>query len=127
MLLAHQGIDVDEAVLREQCRTSEIGTHARNLIACAHDYGFEAEIQYLTIGELRSLLDEDIYPIAYIDMFPTSPARYTHTVIVEDYEDDLFLIVDPNAEPREVSLSDFLESWQPYNQMVIIVRPIVGD
>jgi len=84
MLLAHHGIDVDEATLREQCRTGETGTHAKDLVACAHDYGFEAEIQYLTIAELRSLLDEGVYPIAYIDMFPTSSARYTHTVIVED-------------------------------------------
>jgi len=122
MLLAYHGIDVDEATLRDQCHTSETGTHAKDLIACAHDYGFEAEIQYLTIDELRPLLDEDIHPIAYIDMFPTSVARYTHTVIIEDYEDDQLLIVDPNAEPGEVSLSDFLESWQPYDHMAIIVR-----
>jgi len=55
-------------------------------------------------------------------MFPTSAARYTHTVIIENYEGSQLLIVDPNAEPREVSLSDFLESWQPYDQMAIIVR-----
>lgn len=122
MLLAHHRIDVDEETLREQCQTSEIGTRARNLIICARDYGFDAEIQYLTIDKLRSFIDEGIYPIAYIDMFPTSAARYTHTVIVEGYEDDRVLIVDPNAEPREVPLSDFLESWQPYDQMAIIIR-----
>ena len=123
MLLAHHEIDADEATLREQCHTSETGTRAGNLIACAHAYGFEAEIRYLTLEELYSLLDDDIYPIAYIDMFPTSAARYTHTVIIEDYEDDQLLIVDPNAEPREIRQADFIEHWQPYDQMAIIIRP----
>ena len=127
MLLARHGIDVGEAKLREQCRTGETGTLARNLVACAHDYGFEAEIQYLTIEELHSLLDEGVYPIAYIDMFPTSSARYTHTVIVEDYEDDQLLIVDPNAEPLEISLSDFLEIWRPYGQMAIVIQRKLED
>jgi len=122
MILAHQGIEVDEATLREHCRTGETGTHVRHLIACARDYGFEAEVKYLTIEEVRTLLNEDIYPTAYIDMFLTSTARYTHTVIIEDFEDDRLLIVDPNAEPHEVKLSDFLENWQPYGQMAIIVR-----
>lgn len=115
MLLAHYGIDVDEATLREQCHTGETGTRAGDLVACIRDYDFDAEIQHLTVEELRSLLDEGVYPIAYIDMCPTSPARYTHTVIIEDCEDDQLLIVDPNAEPRVVKLSDFLENWQPYD------------
>lgn len=122
MLLAHHGIEVDESTLREQCRTGVTGTRAGNLAACVQDYGFEAELRYLTVEELHALLDEGIYPIAYIDMLPTSSARYTHTVIIEGLAEDRLLIVDPNAEPREVSLTDFIESWQPYSQMAIVLR-----
>jgi len=44
------------------------------------------------------------------------------------YEDDhQLLIVDPNAEPLEISLSDFRESWQPYGQMAIVVQRKVEE
>ena len=122
MLLEHHGFVVSEAELRKRCQTSELGTLVENLLNCARAFGFEAEIEYLTVERLRELLDEAVYPITYINMFPTSHIPYTHTVIVESYEGDWVLVVDPLAEPKEIRLSDFLESWGFYDNMAVVLR-----
>jgi ABC-type bacteriocin/lantibiotic exporter with double-glycine peptidase domain len=122
MILEHHGIVVSEAELRKRCQTSELGTRVENLLICARALGFEAEIEYLTVERLRELLGEGVYPIAYINMFPTSQFPYTHTVIVESYEGDRLLIVDPLADPKEIRLSEFLEGWAFYDNMAVIPR-----
>jgi ABC-type bacteriocin/lantibiotic exporter with double-glycine peptidase domain len=52
----------------------------------------------------------------------TSHIPYTHTVIVESYEGDRLLVVDPLAEPKEIRLSEFLESWAFYDNMAVVLR-----
>jgi ABC-type bacteriocin/lantibiotic exporter with double-glycine peptidase domain len=122
MILEHHGSVVSEAELRKRCQTSELGTRVENLLSCARALGFEAEIEYLTVGRLIELLGEDLYPIAYINMFPTSHIPYTHTVIVESHEGDWLLVVDPLSEPKEIRLSELLEGWAFYDNMAIILR-----
>ena len=122
MILEHHGLVMGEAELRKRCQTSELGTRVENLLICARALGFEAKIEYLTVERLRELLGEGVYPIAYINMFPTSHIPYTHTVIVESYEGNWLLVVDPLAEPREIRLSEFLESWAFYDNMAVVLR-----
>ncbi len=122
ILLAHYGIEVSEGELREKCKTRELGTYARDILACAQEYGFSAKLEHLSVEYLKELLDQDIHPIVYINMFPTSHIPYSHTVIVESYEGDRLLIVDPNAEPTEIRLSDFLECWEIYDNMAIVIE-----
>lgn len=121
-ILEYHGFVVSEAELRKRCQTSELGTRLENLLNCARTLGFEAEIEYLTVERLKELLNEGVYPIAYINMFPTSHIPYTHTVIVESYEGNQLLVVDPLAEPREIRLSEFLESWAFYDNMAVVLQ-----
>jgi ABC-type bacteriocin/lantibiotic exporter with double-glycine peptidase domain len=123
MILEHYGLVVSEADLREQCQTSDLGTKVENLMNCARDIGFEAELEYLTVERLKELLNQSVYPIAYLNMFPTSHIPYTHTVIVESYEGDQLLVIDPLSEPREIRLSDFVEGWAMYDCMAVILQP----
>ena len=53
ILLAHYGIEVSEAELREKCKTGELGTYARNILACAQEYGFSATLEHLSIERLK--------------------------------------------------------------------------
>jgi predicted double-glycine peptidase len=76
ILLEYYGVKVTEAELREKCKTTELGTYAKDLMACACNFGFEASLEYLTVNQLKSLVDGGIYPIAYINMFPTSYIPY---------------------------------------------------
>ncbi len=121
MLLAHYGVEMDEAELRHRCKTHEFGTYARDVVACARDLGFTAVVEHLSLEQLRHLIDDGIFPIAYINMFPTSLVPYVHTVIVEGYEAGRLLLVDPNAGPWEVQESDFLEAWEIHGNMVIVL------
>jgi ABC-type bacteriocin/lantibiotic exporter with double-glycine peptidase domain len=122
ILLEYQGVKVSEAELREKCKTTELGTYAKDLMACARNFGFEASLEYLTVDQLKSLVDGGVYPIAYINMFPTSYIPYTHAVIIESLEGNQLLIVDPLDGPREIKLANFLEGWDVFGNMAIVIR-----
>jgi len=122
MLLAYHGIEMDDADLHHRCRTREFGTYARDVVACARELGFTATIEHLSLVQLRHLVDQGVFPIAYINMFPTSQIPYIHTVIVEDYEADRLLLVDPNTGPWEIRVADFLEAWEIHGNMALILR-----
>jgi len=122
ILLAYHGIEVDEATLRRKCKTREFGTYASDILACAHELGFAATIKHLSLEQLQLLIDYGTFPIVYINMFPTSQVPYVHTVIVEGYEADRLLLVDPNTGPREIRTADFLEAWEIHGNMALILR-----
>jgi len=122
ILLEYHGVRVTEAELREKCKMTELGTYAKDLMACACSFGFEASLEYLTVDQLKSLVDGGVYPIAYINMFPTSYIPYTHAVIIESLEGGQLLMIDPLDGPKEVKLSDFLEGWEVFGNMAIVIR-----
>ena len=122
ILLAHHGTNIDEATLRQKCKTREFGTYARDIVACAHEFGFTATIEHLTIEQLQLLIDQGVFPIVYINMFPTSQTPYVHTVIVENYDADHLLLIDPNTGPWEIRVADFLEAWQIHGNMALVLR-----
>ena len=114
--------EVDEATLRRKCRTQEFGTYAKDILACAREFGFAATIEHLSLGRLKLLIDQSVLPIVYINMFPTSQIPYVHTVIVESYEADLLLLVDPNTGARKIRVTDFLEAWEVHGNMALVLR-----
>ena len=122
MLLAHYGVEMDEADLRYRCKTREFGTYARDIVACARELGFTAMIEHLSLVQLRHLIDQGVFPIAYINMFPTSLVPYVHTVIVENYGPDCLLLVDPNTGLWEIRVADFLEAWEVHGNMALVLR-----
>ena len=122
ILLAHHGVEIDEATLRRKCKTQKFGTYARDVLACAREFGFTATIEHLSLGQLQLLVDQGVFPIVYINMFPTSQVPYVHTVIVEDCEVDWLLLVDPNTGPWEIRMADFLEAWEIHGNMALVLR-----
>lgn len=122
MLLAHHGVEVDEATLRRKCRTQEFGTYAKDILACAREFGFAATIEHLSLEQLQRLIDQGVFPIVYINMFPTSSTPYVHTAIVENYEADRLLLVDPNTGSWEIQVSDFLEAWEIHGNMALVLQ-----
>lgn len=122
MLLAYHGIEMDEAELCHRCKTRKFGTYANDVVACARELGFTATIEHLSLAHLQRLIDRRIFPIAYINMFPTSQIPYIHTVIVENYEADQLLLVDPNTGPWKIQVADFLQAWDIHGNMAIILQ-----
>jgi hypothetical protein len=80
MVLAANGIHVEERVLESQAHMEEGGTPIDELERLARRYGLAAEIQYTTLSDLRRLLAEDRLPIAYIDraIFDLTPRQRFH-------------------------------------------------
>lgn len=122
MLLAYHGIEVDEATLRQKCKTQEFGTYAKNVLACAREFGFTATIEHFSLEQLKPLIDRNVHPIVYVNMFPTSQVPYVHTVIVEECEAGWFLLIDPNTGPWEIQEADFLEAWGIHGNMALVLR-----
>lgn len=122
MLLAHHGIEMTEAELRRMCKTREFGTYAKDVVECARQLGFLATIEHLSLERLQLLVKHGIFPIVYINMFPTSQVPYVHTVIVEAYEADRLLLLDPYAGPWEIQVNDFLEAWEIHGNMALVLQ-----
>ena len=122
ILLAYHCIDVDEATLCQKCKTREFGTYAKDIVICAREFDFTAIIEHLSLKQLQLLIDQGVFPIVYINMFPTSQVPYVHTVIVENYEAGRLLLVDPNTGPREIRVTDFLEAWEIHGNMALVLR-----
>ncbi len=121
-IFAHHSIEIDEATLRQKCKTKEFGTYARDVLACAREFAFMASIEYLSLEQLQLLINRGVFPIVYINMFPTSQIPYVHTVIVEQYESDRLLLIDPNVGPWEIQALDFLQAWEIHANMAIILQ-----
>lgn len=83
---------------------------------------FRRQKHPLSLTELKQLIEREIYPIVYINMFPTSDRAYVHTVIVESYIYDQLLLVDPMTGPREIDTDNFLESWEVHGNMAIVLQ-----
>jgi ABC-type bacteriocin/lantibiotic exporter with double-glycine peptidase domain len=122
MLLAYHNIEIDETTLRQKCLTRESGTYAKDILICAREFGFTASIENLSLKQLCSLIDQGVFPIAYINMFPTSQVPYTHTLIVEQYEANCLLVIDPLTGPWEIQVTDFLEAWEIHGNMALVLR-----
>ena len=120
--IAHHGIEIDETTLCRKCKTQKFGTYARDVLACAREFGFTATIEHLSLEQLQLLVDQGVFPIVYINMFPTSQVPYVHTVIVEDHEANWLLLIDPNTGPWEIRVPDFLEAWEIHGNMALVLR-----
>jgi ABC-type bacteriocin/lantibiotic exporter with double-glycine peptidase domain len=122
MLLAFHGIEMDEAELRRMCKTREFGTYAKDIVDCTRQFGFAATIEHLSLERLQLLVEHGVFPIVYINMFPTSQVPYVHTVIVEACEAGRLLLVDPNVGSWEIRTSDFLEAWEVHGNMALVLQ-----
>ena len=67
MVLAACGTHVEESTLERQARMEPDGTSIDELLRLAHRYNLVAEIQEITVAELRHLLAGGKLLIAYID------------------------------------------------------------
>jgi hypothetical protein len=77
MVLAASGTVVEESRLEELTRMEPDGTEIGELERVARQFGLVADIQESTVEQLRELLVEGKYPIAYIDraVFELRPIR----------------------------------------------------
>jgi ABC-type bacteriocin/lantibiotic exporter with double-glycine peptidase domain len=112
MVLAAHGTNVEESVLESQAHMEPEGTPIGEVERLARLYGLAAEIQETTVADLRRILAEGSFPIAYIDraIFDLTPrqrsqhrlrAAKMHVVVTVGVTDTSVVFHDP-LSPRVV-------------------------
>jgi ABC-type bacteriocin/lantibiotic exporter with double-glycine peptidase domain len=124
MVLAHWGIIVDEAALRECCRTATVGTRADDVVACAGSYGFDAQhVRDCNLGDLRRWLATDALPIILLNVFPIDLVWRMHAVVVTGLEGNAVQFLDPVQGQRTAELAAFEQAWQMNLNRAILIVP----
>jgi len=122
MIMADMGIVVDEATLREGCKSDRLGTTAKNAVACAQSYGLQAfAATDVTNEKLLDLLADDDYPIVYLNLFPIETLWVTHAVVVESIADDIVTYMDPITGRRDTMMVTFEQAWQMSKRQAIVI------
>ncbi|MBS1253065.1 MAG: hypothetical protein MAG451_02110 [Anaerolineales bacterium] len=125
MVMAHWGIEVDEATLRECCKTDGLGTVARDAVACTRRYGLRAEeLRKATWDDLRRWLADGLYPILLVNLFPLDALWVFHAVVVETVTDELVTYLDPAQGQRIAEVRAFEQAWQMNRRRAIVVAPL---
>jgi hypothetical protein len=80
MVLAACGTAVEERTLQGLAHLEPDGTEIGELERLARQFGLVADIRDLTVEQLRQVLAEGKWPLAYIDraVFDLTPARRAH-------------------------------------------------
>jgi hypothetical protein len=135
MVLAAFGTEVSEAAIEAQADLEERGTSIDELERLARRFDLVAHVQEATVEDLRRILDEDRFPIAYIDraVFDLSAARRRthrlrdariHTVVPVEvsgksitYHDPLY----PSVTRRTTRL--FLQAYSGIGGLSVVCAP----
>jgi ABC-type bacteriocin/lantibiotic exporter with double-glycine peptidase domain len=125
MVLDMLGIHLDEAQLRDLMDCSPLGTDEFQLIEAARHLGLTASRKYTleSLEELASLIEEGVFPIVYVDMWPLrgglSGQNHAFVVIAVDQEN--VSVLDPLVGERDISREDFQAVWAAMRFLTIVI------
>ena len=99
------------------------GTDALQAIEAAHQLGFTGTAKYtLSFDELRTLVEDSKYPIAFIDLRPLSGIKQAHAVVVVSISDEAVTVYDPEYGERSLSHQSFTMAWALRHNLAILVE-----
>ncbi len=122
MVLAYWGIKENEAVLRECCQTTHLGTTFPDAAQCARGFGLQVdEVSGVTWGDLQSWLSNDIYPILSVNLFPLEARWAAHAVVVEKADGQEVVYLDPLFGRRVADRISFEQAWQMRRSKALLI------
>lgn len=121
MILSLYGIEVDEETLRNRCGTTELGTYAQDIVACAQDFGFRVSVENLDVVRLNDLLRRGIFPLVYVNGFPLEQIFCTHAMVVERITEREVLVLDPMDGRRTLNIEKFQKAWEMTDHLAIVM------
>ena len=125
MVMAHWGFDTDEATLRLYCKTDLLGTSAKDAVACAKHFGFDAiEVRGASFSNLGEWLTKGFYPILLLNLFPLDALWVSHAVVLEHVSDERVVYLDPAQGRRTANLIAFEQAWQMGKNRAILVASL---
>lgn len=125
MVLGSLGVDVDESKLRGLTDCTPLGTDAFQLVEAARELGFTASRKYTlsSINDLARLLDEGLFPIVYVDLWPIRGGQsgQFHSLVVVNIQRDNIIVLDPLIGESNLSQDDFQAAWAEMRFLTIVV------
>jgi ABC-type bacteriocin/lantibiotic exporter with double-glycine peptidase domain len=125
MVLGNFGLEMDEAQLRSLTDCTPLGTEAFHLVEAARQLRFTASRKYTlsSIDELARLLDEGLFPIVYVDLWPIrgGVSGQFHSVVVIRIEQDGIWVLDPFIGERRLAKEDFQAAWAEMRFLTIVI------
>jgi ABC-type bacteriocin/lantibiotic exporter with double-glycine peptidase domain len=125
MVLGGFGLEMDEGQLRSLTDCTPLGTDAFQLVEAARQLGFTASRKYTlsSIGELARLLDEGLFPIVYLDLWPIrgGVSGQFHSVVVVGVEQDDISVLDPLTGERTLAKDDFQAAWAEMRFLTVMI------
>lgn len=107
MLLAHQGTAVSESALVEQVSLEEGGLDPDVLARLAKRNGLPARARQLDLTAIRSLIDNEQFPIVLVDRTVLDDEFAIHAVIPVRFTRQFVVLLDPLRGERRVSIRKF--------------------
>lgn len=125
MVLGGFGLEMDEGRLRSLTDCTPLGTNAFQLVEAARQLGFTASRKYTlsSLDELSRLLDEGLFPIVYLDLWPIrgGVSGQFHSVVVVGMEQDGISVLDPLTGERILAKNDFQAAWAEMRFLTIVL------
>jgi len=124
MALSGFGLDIEEERLRELCDCNPVfGTDAMRAVEAARGLGFAGTAKYsLRYDELRSLVADGQYPIAYLSLEAIGGTEEAHAVVVIEAGDQAVTVYDPLHGERRISQQSFSTAWAARRNLVILIE-----
>jgi ABC-type bacteriocin/lantibiotic exporter with double-glycine peptidase domain len=125
MVLGGLGVELDEARLRALTDCTPLGTEAFQLVEAARRLGFTASRKYTltSVEELNHLLEEGVFPIVYVDLWPLRGGRsgQFHSLVMIDVEPGEVAVLDPLSGESRLARDDFEAAWAEMRFLTIVV------
>jgi ABC-type bacteriocin/lantibiotic exporter with double-glycine peptidase domain len=128
MVLANLGVSKSEQELRELCDCTPMsGTDAWLLVAAAKKLGFadsaKHNLAFDTLSELKVLLEEGIYPIAFIRTHAAVSQYFEqHAVVIVAVDGNAIRILDPLRGECSYSIEEFMHNWGRMRYLAILIQ-----
>ena len=125
MVLSSFGIEMDEIQLRDLTDCTPLGTDAFQLVEAARQLGFPSSRKYTltSIEELARLLDEGVFPIVYLDLWPIRGGQsgQFHSVVVIGMKQESVIVLDPLAGETSLTRNEFQAAWSEMHLLTIVI------
>jgi ABC-type bacteriocin/lantibiotic exporter with double-glycine peptidase domain len=126
MVLAAAGIEKSEEELREASNCDFTGTSPHEIVKVASSFGFEKSRTFnLNFDNLKSILAEGVYPIAFINTrIGTTGRPQKHAVVVVEIKEYTVVLFDPDPKRGEIEISVevFLQEWGATRRETTLIR-----
>ncbi len=122
MVLASFGLNLTEPELREMCDCTVFGTDALKAVDAVRRLGFANSVKHnLQFSELRTLVENGHFPIAYVNLEPIDVFDDEHALVVTQISDVAVSVHDPLRGEREIPIESFLSAWRIQRNLIILI------